>query len=196
LFCLAVATGHFPCSTVIFPSDNLHVLLWTLLLCFASIFFVFPLPDYPFLWSASCIPVDCTAMCSPPDLFSFTFSLGWDSYDMLAYYSGCHCLICFASDNFLWFPLRSLFGSAWLLWGDSEGEEGAFVNQTSVLDCYEEILKEKKVPLSTSLQCLIAMRRFWIRWRGLCEWDFSACLLEVIFRDSCIAKCTVGHWRW
>ena len=67
-------------------------------------------------------------------------------------------------------------GYACLLWGDSEGEEGVFVGQTSVPDCYEEILKEEKGYLSARLQCLIAMRRFWRR-RGLCQPDLSAWLL-------------------
>jgi hypothetical protein len=46
-----------------------------------------------------------------------------------------------------------------LLLGDSEGEEGVFVSQTSVLDSCEKILKEKKGSSSARLQCLIAVRR-------------------------------------
>jgi hypothetical protein len=33
---------------------------------------------------------------------------------------------------------------------DSEGEEGVFVSKTSVLDCCEEILKEKTVGINMS----------------------------------------------
>ena len=67
--------------------------------------------------------------------------------------------------------------SAWLLWGYSEGEEEVFVGQISVLDCYEDILKEKKRFLSAKFQCLIAMRIFWRRRRGFCQPNFSAWLL-------------------
>jgi hypothetical protein len=39
--------------------------------------------------------------------------------------------------------------------------------------------------------CLLSVRRFRRRRRGLCP-DFSAWFIS----DSCIATCTVGHWRW
>ena len=44
--------------------------------------------------------------------------------------------------------------------------------------------------------CLLAIRKFWTRRRGLYPTCFSALLLPVIFMDARITTCTVGQCRW
>ena len=44
--------------------------------------------------------------------------------------------------------------------------------------------------------CLLAIRKFWTRRRGLYLTFFSALLLPVIFMDACITTCTIGQCRW
>jgi hypothetical protein len=46
------------------------------------------------------------------------------------------------------------------------------------------------------MRCLLDMRRFWRRRRDLCLARLQSLISSVIFRDSCIATCAVGHRRW
>jgi hypothetical protein len=71
-----------------------------------------------------------------------------------------------------------------------------------VIDCgikvFEDVhSKERQQLLDKKLWgCLLAIRRIWRRQDVFVSPTFSALFLQVIFRESYIATCTVGHWTW
>jgi hypothetical protein len=46
------------------------------------------------------------------------------------------------------------------------------------------------------MRCLLDVRRFWRRIRGLCLARLQCLISSVVCRDSCIVTCSVGHWWW